>query len=303
MIVLLFGCAKPHPEPAPQREPPPIDQPPPPPERKAEKMHTPTADEKDAAQQRAKRAAEMLQEGEVDTTRIELQRSLKLDPDNVIASTLQRQLDEDPTVILGKDHFPYTVVSGDTLSRIADRFLGDKYMFYALARYNGITKPRRLPAGQVIQVLGKAPKEQRKPAPDLPRKPDLQVPAAAPDDTAIAKLYDLALQRCKSAEPARAAGRVTEALDQLDRGHQAYREAVKLGGQGSELLVRRDSARRCLADGYYRDGVKALYDQDVELAIPLLARVLEVEPDNRPARENYAKAVYLKEKWGKMAKR
>ena len=38
------------------------------------------------------------------------------------------------------------------LSRIAGHFMGDIYMFYALARYNDIRVPRLVAGGQVIRV-------------------------------------------------------------------------------------------------------------------------------------------------------
>src|SRR5215468_10814317 len=107
LTMLVAGCAKPKPEPAPAPpapapEPPKVQQPapqPPPPPR------PPTAAEKAAAQERALLAAELLQDGKVNETRSELQRSLKLDPHNVLATTLMRQLNEDPTAILGKEYF------------------------------------------------------------------------------------------------------------------------------------------------------------------------------------------------------
>ena len=292
VALLLAGCPKRVPEPQAPPPPtrpepaPPKPAPPPPPA----PPRAPTEQEKAAAQDRALQAAELLQDGKVAETRLELQRSLKLDPHNVLGTTLQRQLDEDPTAILGKEFFPYKVVSGDTLSRIADRFLGDKYMFYALARYNGISVPRQLQAGQVIKILGKPPKEPPKPAPPppQPRPQTPQAPTTSPIEAA-ARACDNAAQMYRTA-----VGKPDKLLEYLDRSHEFYRECGRLGGQNPELVAKREQLKRPLADSYYREAMKAYYNQELDLAIQLFQRVLEVDPDHQLAADNMRKAKDLK---------
>jgi tetratricopeptide (TPR) repeat protein len=59
--------------------------------------------------------------------------------------------------VLGSEYFDYTVRSGESLSLIAERYLGDPLEFYILARYNGIDNPSRLDVNQTIRVPGTPP--------------------------------------------------------------------------------------------------------------------------------------------------
>jgi tetratricopeptide (TPR) repeat protein len=298
VALLVSGCPKapPGPDTAPPVVPPPAPQKPPPPPPPPPPPRVPTEQEKAAAQERAIQAAELLQDGKVAETRLELQRALKLDPHNVLATTLQRQLDEDPTAILGKEFFLYKVISGDTLSRIADRFLGDKYMFFALARYNNIAVPRQLQAGQTIKILGKPPKEQPKPPPPPPNQNIPPSPPPGPSIEAAVRACDNAEKMYRASEQMRAAGRTDKQLENLDRAHEFYRECGRLGGQNPEIAAKREQIKRSLADSYYREAMKAYYNQDLDLAIQLLRRVLEVDPEHRLAADNLQKALYLKSK-------
>ena len=47
--------------------------------------------------------------------------------------------------------------------------------------------------------------------------------------------------------------------------------------------------KRPLADGYYREAMKAHYDQEMDLAIHLFQRVLDVDPEHSLAAENLRK--------------
>jgi nucleoid-associated protein YgaU len=46
----------------------------------------------------------------------------------------------------------YTVVSGDTLSKIAKRFLGDAGAYHSIAKASGIANPDRIDVGQEITL-------------------------------------------------------------------------------------------------------------------------------------------------------
>ncbi|MEK7832888.1 MAG: LysM peptidoglycan-binding domain-containing protein [Acidobacteriota bacterium] len=46
----------------------------------------------------------------------------------------------------------YTVVSGDTLSKIAKRFYGDANHYHAIAQASGIDNPDKINVGQVITL-------------------------------------------------------------------------------------------------------------------------------------------------------
>ena len=111
-----------------------------------------------------------------------VQRALVADPNNRLAQSLLKQIQADPLATLGRESFVYRVQPGESLSRIAQRFLGDIHQFYILARYNDIKVPRQLQGGQVIRIPGKAPPP---PAPSPikgPPTPPAPPPAASQAD-------------------------------------------------------------------------------------------------------------------------
>jgi tetratricopeptide (TPR) repeat protein len=102
-------------------------------------------------------AIEELQAGAPDKAKLTLNRLLAIDPDHAEGNKLLPQLDAVPAEILDKEYFQYKTQSGDTLSRIAKRFLNDPYKFYILAKYNDIDVPGHLEVGKTIKIPGKRP--------------------------------------------------------------------------------------------------------------------------------------------------
>jgi hypothetical protein len=84
---------------------------------------------------------------------------LTVQPGDMLAQNLLKQIDTDPKLLLGTQNYRYTVKDGDTMSSIAQHFLGDPTMAYALSRYNDLASPLGLTPGQSILIPGK-----RKPA-------------------------------------------------------------------------------------------------------------------------------------------
>lgn len=123
---------------------------------------------------------EFLEQGQEELAIGELQRVLKQEPNHRLANSLMRQILEDPQTLLGRESFTYRVQPGESLSKIAARFLGDIYLFYGLARYNNIKVPRQLQGGQQIKVPGKAPPPSALPAPPPPPPAPEPSPAPAP---------------------------------------------------------------------------------------------------------------------------
>ncbi len=128
-------------------------------------------DPKGRAQKLVLHAIQMIQAGADSTARVELQEAVRLDPDNKIAHSLLRQTMVDPVATLGSRYFLYTVQPNDTLSKIAQRFLGDLYQFYILARYNNIQNPSQLEVGTVIKIPGNAPATVPPPTPPASSEP------------------------------------------------------------------------------------------------------------------------------------
>lgn len=166
---------RPAPAPAPVAEPPPA---PPPPADPGPAAGSPAAVQQ--ASRLANAAVELLEGGNEEQASIEVQRALQLDPQNRLAQSLLKQIQTDPNSLFGREYFTYRVQPGESLSRIAGRFLGDVHLFYGLARYNDIRVPRQLQGGQAIKVPGKAPPPSAPPAPPPPAPPPPPPPPAAP---------------------------------------------------------------------------------------------------------------------------
>ena len=125
-------------------------------------------------------AIELLEAGNEEQATAELQRALQSDPNNKLAPNLLRQITADPLTLLGRESFAYRVQPGESLSRIAQRFLGDVHQFYALARYNDIKVPRLLAGGQLIRIPGRAPPTPAPSPPPPSPAPAPPAPAPAP---------------------------------------------------------------------------------------------------------------------------
>lgn len=208
------------------------------------------------AQRLALSALEMLELGQEEQATVELQRALQIEPNHRLSQSLLRQITVDPVAALGRESFPYRVQPGETLSRIAQRFLGDVYQFYLLARYNDLKVPRQLAGGQLLRIPGKAPPPD--PAPSTGSAPAPVPPAAAAVPPSV---VPAAVSPAAPPDPGR-----------------AERE-------------RRDRITRAT-----RDARAAFARQDLATAIREWDRVLELEPDNATARLERQRAVDLQER-------
>lgn len=117
----------------------------------------PTRESRAQAAKYAIDAMELLQSGEEAAAKSLLERTLQIDPSNEIARKLLAQIKADPQQELGSAFFRYSIRPEDTLSKLAQRFLNDRYRFYILARYNDLRVPDKLEVGQVIKIPGKEP--------------------------------------------------------------------------------------------------------------------------------------------------
>jgi tetratricopeptide (TPR) repeat protein len=191
-------------------------------------------------------ALEQLENGQEDAALAELERVLQADPNQRLALSLMRQIREDPVTMLGRESFPYRVQAGESLSSIAGRYLRDVYLFYALARYNGIKVPRQVAGGQTIRVPGKAPAPGAAPAPAPAPAVPVPVPASpvppVPAPPAPAPAVPPAVAPAPPAE-----------------------------------------TKAALVARYQREARAAFAKQDLEGAIRSWDKVLEIDPDNRNA--------------------
>ena len=114
-----------------------------------------------SSRERLLKAVGLLEVGEEAHAKTELVAYLAEEPRGKLANKLLPQIDADPQEFFqeayGSESFLYKMRTGDSLSTVAKRFLGDAMLFHVLARYNGIKNPRAMKAGQVIRIPGKPP--------------------------------------------------------------------------------------------------------------------------------------------------
>jgi hypothetical protein len=161
------------------------------------------------AREHVARAIEFLNEGKADEARAGLSAALAKSPKDETALHLLEQIEKDPVALLGDKSETYVVAAGDTMSGLAERFLDDPLMFYALARYNGLASPKALSVGRTLKipsrpgiVVAAAPQPQ----------PEAAASRASPVNAGKASAVRLqALELLNAGDVARAVSLLTEA--------------------------------------------------------------------------------------------
>ena len=106
-------------------------------------------------------ALDLMGMGEETRAREILEAILTRNPDDRTAKKYLDQITVDPEKLLGMKSYKYRVRSGDTMASIARDTMGDSSLFYALSRYNGVSDPRRINAGQIIKIPGTEPRAKK----------------------------------------------------------------------------------------------------------------------------------------------
>ena len=297
LAALLASCANQPPAPAsPAPTPAPTAEAAPPPASPA----MPSAPELSPAQTKAQaqklalESVDHLQNGDEAGARQALTTALALDPANDIARRMQEQVNADAQKELGSTFFRYTVQRDDSLSKLAQQYLGDRLRFYILAKYNDMANPSRLAAGQVIKIPGKAP-------------------AALPSSTPPASARTPA-GAAETAEPAPAAAAVDPAADggdlvalmqkgrrlqasgDLQGAYAAFSDAVLRAPGNRDAIIQRDAAKAALIRSYDREATQAFQRQNLDLAIARWDRLLELDPGNQKAKLERERAIELKKR-------
>jgi tetratricopeptide (TPR) repeat protein len=299
IAALLAGCATQPAAPSAAAAAPPAETPPP---------AAPAAPELSPAQAKAQaqklalEAVDRLQNGDEPAARQLLSQAQGLDPSNDIARKMSEQISADAQKELGAVFFRYTVQRDDSLSKLAQAYLGDRFRFYILAKYNDMANPSRLAAGQVIKIPGKAqpappataaparpPGAPAEAAEAAPSAPPVAAEPAAPATTPVAAL----LQK----------GRQLEASGDLQGAYGAFSEAAALSPGNRDAILQRNAAKAALIRSYDREATQAFQRQNLDLAIAKWDRLLELDPSNQKAKLERERAMELKkrmtEKFGK----
>ena len=152
---------------------------------------------------RVRLAVELLDGGDEQRAEVELRAALEEQPNNGAAQRLLQQITEDPHTLLTATPRPYTVRPGDSMSALAERYLGDALMFYALARYNDLEAPNQLSAGQRLMI---------------PMRPGVTVASASPSEGATPPASSAAMP-LRTGDPERANRLRLQGLQQLNSGN------------------------------------------------------------------------------------
>ncbi|MCC7038905.1 MAG: LysM peptidoglycan-binding domain-containing protein [Burkholderiales bacterium] len=292
VALTVAGCATPPPEPAPAPAPAPVA-PPPPPVVEAPKPVPPPAPELTPAQAKAQAhkltidAITQLQDGDETAAQVTLEEAMKLDPANELARKLMDQIKADPQKELGTVYFRYTVQRDDSLSKLAQQYLGDRYRFHILAKYNDIANPSKLAAGQVIKIPGRQPATTPRPAAAATSDAADEAAKAATTESSTPQSAATALMQQAAAY---------QKAGNLEAAYEAYRDAAARDPANRDAIAQRDAARNALARRYERDAALAFQRQNLDSAIASWDRVLALEPGNQKAKLERERALDLRKK-------
>ncbi|MBE7217955.1 MAG: LysM peptidoglycan-binding domain-containing protein [Caulobacteraceae bacterium] len=103
---------------------------------------------------RERKIVDLLSGGDLAPAKVEAQALIAEEPDSAEAKVLLAEMEQDPKTLLGTLNFDLTAKPGDTYAGLAERYLHDGALAYALARYNGANPPTQPTPGQVIQIPG-----------------------------------------------------------------------------------------------------------------------------------------------------
>ncbi len=260
------------------------------------------------------RIIEMLQNGQYGEGRSALQAYLQHDPSSAVAKGLLRQLETDPVQLLGAAHEAYEVRPGDTLGGIAARHLGDPLSFVALARYNGIARPKALSAGQMLKLPARSrtasPASGAAVVPSETRNTRLQAIeddlAAGRIDAAQAGIARLRVEGGVPAERLAALAQRARGLQHQQRGlvllqagrneeaYAAFEQALRIVPDLEPAGRQRTELRKRLVSDYHEAAVVHYRNQRLEEAIGLWDKALALDPAFEPARGYRTRALELR---------
>jgi tetratricopeptide (TPR) repeat protein len=249
------------------------------------------AQAKAQAQRLAIEAVDQLQNGDEAGARATLERALSLDPANELARKLTEEIKADAQKELGPVFFRYTVQRDDSLSKLAQQFMGDRFRFWILAKYNDIPNPSKLAAGQVIKIPGRAPPAGQRPTgrPGEATDPNAKAAPTAPETApATPPRDDLTALLQK--------GTQLQANGDLEGAYATFGDAAARFPGNQEALRKRDGAKVALVQRYDREATQAFQRQNLDLAIAKWDKILEIDPANQKAKLERDRATDLKKR-------
>jgi tetratricopeptide (TPR) repeat protein len=247
----------------------------------------PPAEARPMAAKLALQAVDQLQGGDDIGARGTLEQALKLDPNNELAKNLMSQINADAQRELGSTFWRYTVQPGESLSRLAQQYMGDRFRFWILAKYNDIPNPSRLGAGQVVKIPGRQPAT---PPPVALDPAPAQAPAARAPEPEAPRAPDTAIA------DAMKRGAEQERANNLEAAYATYVDVVARFPSNAEAVKKRDTTKASLIRTLDREASQAFQRQNLDLAITKWDRILELDANNRKARLERERALDLKKR-------
>ncbi|MCC5866241.1 MAG: LysM peptidoglycan-binding domain-containing protein [Wenzhouxiangella sp.] len=236
-------------------------------------------------------AVDLLDLGEVDEAEAVLVRILERTPGSRIARRLLGQIQSDPIELMGADYDVVEVQAGESLSVIAHRELGDSLQFFALARYNGITVPRRLAPGMVVRI----PRQLRpKPAVDTEAE-SVTVSVESGNEAAAQLAEELPGDDEALARKRRAGVLYAEGLSERQAGNyylaiSRFDQAVELDPDLAEASQAAAATRAELVERLHEQALGLYRDQRIDESIALWEEAVALNPEFEPAQVNLERA-------------
>lgn len=221
-----------------------------------------------SAKQRLRQAIGLLETGDADAARSELILYLQEKPDGTLARDLLQQIDMPIEQFFPPDYREIVLASGQSLSTVAKQYLGSAYLFHALARYNGITEPRKVGAGRSIRVPLTEQAIAAFNRDDTGQ--EIEAPTAMPAEQPAAE--PLAEPELEPEEE------LTDGTEQAESPAPTYAELEKM----------------------HRQALNAYRAQDLDRAIGLWDQVLAADPNFENASIYRSQAIELQEKLRKL---
>jgi hypothetical protein len=147
----------------------------------------PLPKDKKTARQYVQEGYRLLLVGKAHEARQALQAALRQAPHHKQATRFLQDIEADPAAVFGSESQPYRIQRNDTMSGLAQRFLGDPLKFYLLAKYNALPNPSRIVTGQLIKIPAQPKASPRSPSPPKPNltSSETSAPIAPPTDSPV----------------------------------------------------------------------------------------------------------------------
>ena len=104
------------------------------------------------SRQRMLKSIQQLEVGNADVASVELNEYLTSTPDSSRARHLLKQINTPANEFYPAEFFIVELAFGQSISTLAQHYLGNALEFYALAKYNGIENPSRINTGSKIKI-------------------------------------------------------------------------------------------------------------------------------------------------------